>query len=167
MLGLWLAACASPPPVADLVLRNGRLLTMDDARPVAQALAARGGRIVAVGSNADVAPYVGASTRTIDLRGQLAIPGFIEAHGHFVGLGESRLGLELTGTTSWPQIVQAVAAAVRRAGPGQWITGRGWHQDKWTAVPVHHLIEVERLTGVHRSLLRPDLYAEPDQKINL
>ena len=135
MLGLWLAACASPPPVADLVLRNGRLLTMDDARPVAQALAARGGRIVAVGSNADVAPYVGASTRTIDLRGQLAIPGFIEAHGHFVGLGESRLGLELTGTTSWPQIVQAVAAAVRRAGPGQWITGRGWHQDKWTAVP--------------------------------
>ena len=133
---LWLAACATPPePPADLVLRNGRLLTMDDARPEAQALAARGGRIVFVGSDADASRYAGPATQTIDLQGQLTIPGFIEGHGHFVGLGESRLGLDLTATTSWPDIVQAVAAAVSRARPGQWIVGRGWHQDKWTAPP--------------------------------
>ena len=136
MLATRLAACSQPPPpAADLVLRNGRLLTMDGARPEVQALAARAGRIVFVGADDDAARYIGPSTRTLDLQGRLAIPGFIEAHGHFVGLGDSRLGLELTGTTSWPQIVQAVAAAVARARPGQWIVGRGWHQDKWTAVP--------------------------------
>src|SRR6185295_17814179 len=105
-LGLWLGACAAPPaPVApaDLVLRNGRLVTMDSAHPDAQALAARGGRLVFVGSDAEAARYVGPSTTSLDLQGQLAIPGFIEGHGHFVGLGESRLGLDLTGTTSWPQ----------------------------------------------------------------
>ena len=135
-LAAWLAACGSPAPLpADLVLRNGRLLTMDDAHPEAQALAARDGRIVFVGSDADAARYAGADTRTIDLQGQLAIPGLIEAHGHFAGLGESKLGLDLRPTTSWPQIVQAVAAAVARARPGQWIVGRGWHQDKWTSPP--------------------------------
>ncbi len=71
----------------------------------------------------------------IDLHGQLAIPGFIEGHGHFVGIGESKLGLDLTGTTSWDQIVQMVADAVKTAQPGQWIVGRGWHQDKWTSKP--------------------------------
>ena len=135
---LCLGACAPPPSLpesADLVLRNGRLVTMDRERPEAQALAARGGRIVAVGTDAEVARFTGANTRTIDLQGRLTVPGFIEAHGHFVGLGEKRLGLDLTGTTSWPQIVQAVAAAVGRARSGQWIVGRGWHQDKWTSLP--------------------------------
>jgi predicted amidohydrolase YtcJ len=137
-LGLALGSCRpSSPPVgpADLVLRNGRLLTIDRTRPEAQALAARGDRIVFVGADGDVAPYVGPSTRTIDLQGRLAIPGFIEAHGHFLELGESRLGLDLTGATSWPQIVEAVAGAAARARPGQWIVGSGWHQDKWTASP--------------------------------
>ena len=138
VVALCLAACApapSPPELADLVLRNGRLVTMDPERPEAQALAARGGRIVFVGPDAGAAPFIGPGTTTIDLEGQLAVPGFIEAHGHFVGLGETKLGLDLTGTTSWPQIVQAVAAAVGRARPGQWIAGRGWHQDKWTSPP--------------------------------
>jgi predicted amidohydrolase YtcJ len=138
-LGLWLVACAAPPPPAeppaDLVLRNGRLLTMEDTRPEAQALAARAGRIVFVGSDAEAARYIGSPTRTIDLQGRLAIPGFIEGHGHFAALGESKLGLDLTSTTSWTQIVQAVADAVARARPGQWIVGSGWHQDKWTAAP--------------------------------
>ena len=138
LLALCLGACVTPPAPpepADLVVRNGRLVTMDRERPEAQALAARGGRIVAVGTDAEVARFTGANTRTIDLQGRLAVPGFIEGHGHFVGLGESKLGLDLTGTTSWPQIVQAVAAAVGRARPGQWIVGRGWHQDKWTSPP--------------------------------
>ena len=137
-LGWWLGACASPPPPvepADLVLRNGRLVTMDSSQPEAQALAARDGRIVFVGTDVDAARHIGPATRTIDLQGRLAIPGFIEGHGHFAGLGESRLALDLTGATSWPEIVQAVAAAATRARPGQWIAGRGWHQDKWTATP--------------------------------
>ena len=120
---------------ADLVLRNGRIVTADDRLPEGQALAARNGSIVAVGSNADIARFVGPSTQVIDLAGQLAIPGFIEGHGHFTNIGNAKLGLELMNTKSWDQIIQMVAQAVEKARPGQWIVGRGWHQEKWTATP--------------------------------
>ncbi len=120
---------------ADLGLRNGRIVTVDDKVPEAEALASAGGKIVFVGSNADIAKYIGASTNVIDLNGQLAIPGFIEGHGHFTGIGESKLGLELMGTKSWDEIVAMVAAAAKKAKPGEWIVGRGWHQEKWTNPP--------------------------------
>ncbi len=120
---------------ADLVIRGGRIVTLDARVPEAQALAARGGRIVAVGANADIQRYVGAATRVVDLNGQFAMPGFIEGHGHFANIGNAKLGLELLDTTSWEQIVQMVADAVAKARPGQWIVGRGWHQEKWTSTP--------------------------------
>lgn len=126
---------APPPAPADLVLRNGRVITVDDRLPEAQALASHGGRIVALGSNADIARYIGPATRVIELGGQIAIPGFIEGHGHFTGIGENRVNLDLMSTTSWDQIVQMVAQAVERAKPGEWIIGRGWHQDKWIRRP--------------------------------
>jgi predicted amidohydrolase YtcJ len=126
---------AAPAEAADLVLRNGSLVTMDAARPRAEALAARGQTIVAVGSWADVQPYVGPRTEVIDLGGRLAVPGFIEAHGHFTGLGESKIWLDLTRVRSWDEIVGMVAVAARKAAPGEWILGRGWHQEKWTAPP--------------------------------
>jgi predicted amidohydrolase YtcJ len=133
-----IAACASrsaPAQAADLVLRGGRIVTADDTTPEAQAMAARNGKIVFVGSNADAAAYVDTSTRVIDLNGQFAMPGFIEGHGHFTGIGETKLGLELFTTTSWEQVVKMVADATKNAKPGQWIVGRGWHQDKWTSPP--------------------------------
>jgi len=133
--GLWSEQTPPQTPPADLVLRNGRVVTLDDRVPEGQALASRGGKIVAVGTNADIARYVGPSTQVIDLAGQFAMPGFIEGHGHFTGIGESKLGLELLNTTSWDQIVKMVADAVKKAKPGQWIIGRGWHQDKWTPKP--------------------------------
>jgi predicted amidohydrolase YtcJ len=120
---------------ADLVLQNGRIVTVDDTAPEAEALASSGGKIVFVGSDAEVRKYVGASTKVIDLQGHLAIPGFIEGHGHFTAIGEGQLGLELMGTTSWAQIVRMVAEAAKKAKPGQWIVGGGWHQDKWTSKP--------------------------------
>ncbi len=123
------------PPPADLVLTNGRVVTVEDAMPEAQAVAVRGDRIVALGTSADIARYAGPSTRIIDLRGQLAIPGFIESHGHFNGVGAAELQLKLMKTTSWEEIVSMVAGAVKTAKPGQWIYGRGWHQEKWTSRP--------------------------------
>jgi predicted amidohydrolase YtcJ len=120
---------------ADLVLQNGRIVTVDDTAPEAQALASTGGKIVFVGSDAEVRKYVGASTKVINLRGHLAIPGFIEGHGHFTAIGEGQLGLDLMGTTSWDQVVGMVADAAKKAKPGQWIVGGGWHQDKWTSKP--------------------------------
>jgi len=131
-----LAQAPAPPPApADLVLRNGRVLTVDDRMPEAQALAARDGRIVFVGTSMDAAAYIGPSTRVIDLAGQLAIPGFIDGHAHFTEIGKSRVGLDLMNVKSWDEIVQMVAQAVEKAKPGQWIEGRGWHQDKWTSKP--------------------------------
>ena len=98
--GVGVVSQAAQTPPADLVLRNGRIVTVDDRVPEAQAVAARAGKIVAVGTNADIARYVGASTRVIDLGGQLAIPGLIEGHGHFTGIGENRINLDLMSTKS-------------------------------------------------------------------
>jgi predicted amidohydrolase YtcJ len=120
---------------ADLVLRGGRIVTLDDKLPEAEALAARDGRIVAIGTQGDIAPYVGPSTQVIELNTGFAMPGFIEGHGHFVGIGENKMNLDLARTTSWGEIVQIVARAAENAKPGQWIVGRGWHQEKWTSVP--------------------------------
>lgn len=142
------SSCSRPAPVApaDLVLRNGRIVTMDSVRAEAQAVAIAGHEIVAVGSDADIEAHVGEGTRVVDLGGRLAVPGFIEGHGHFMSLGEAKLILDLTAAASWDDIVAMVGAAARDVRPGAWITGRGWHQEKWTTapaqmvdgVPLHH-----------------------------
>ena len=144
---------------ADLVL-HGRIITLDDSMPVAAALAARDGRIVAIGSEDDVDGHIGWWTRVLDLQeGFVAVPGFIEGHGHFTGLGEYLMDVDLRDTSSWEEVVDAVAEAVANAKPGQWIVGRGWHQDKWTAPP-------ERSVGgfpTHESLDR----VSPDNPVLL
>src|ERR1700693_1449463 len=91
---LLLASLLGAQP-ADLVLRNAKLITMESGNPQAQALAARGGKIVAIGTNQQMQPYIGPSTKVIDLGGRLAILGFIEGHGHFMGLGSSKMILNL------------------------------------------------------------------------
>jgi predicted amidohydrolase YtcJ len=131
------AACSRPPAEepATLVLRGGHIVTVNEGQPTVQALAARGDRIVALGTDEEIQRFVGPSTQVIDLAGQTAIPGFIEGHGHFTGLGQSRMVIDLMDTTSFEQIVEQVAEAVKTAKPGDWIQGRGWHQEKWTSVP--------------------------------
>jgi predicted amidohydrolase YtcJ len=123
-----------PAPAADLVLVNGKIVTLETPADV-RALAARDGRIVALGSDADVKRFVGPGTEVIDVGGQLVIPGFIEGHGHFTGVGQAQLQLNLMKAASWDEIVGMVAVAVKQAKPGQWIYGRGWHQEKWKAAP--------------------------------
>lgn len=121
---------------ADLVLVGGKIVTMDDRRPQAEALAVRGDRIAAVGDDADVQGMVGERTRVIDLKGRLAIPGFIDGHGHFLGLGRSKMILDLSKAKNFDEIVRLVELAARKAPAGQWIVGRGWHQAKWDPKPV-------------------------------
>jgi predicted amidohydrolase YtcJ len=120
---------------ATVVLTNGKVVTVDANPAEAEAVAIRGDRIVAVGTSAEMKRYVGQGTEVIDLKGQLAIPGFIESHGHFTGVGEAQLNLNLMKATSWDQIVAMVEQAAKAAKPGQWIYGRGWHQEKWTSRP--------------------------------
>lgn len=120
---------------ADLVVRNGKIVTMDEAKPEAQALAVRGDTILAVGSNEEIQAHVGDATQVIDLAGQLAIPGFIESHGHFTGVGQMKMNLNLMTVRNWDEIVAMVGAAAAKAKPGEFILGRGWHQEKWDTVP--------------------------------
>ncbi|HET9948652.1 MAG TPA: amidohydrolase [Longimicrobiales bacterium] len=147
-----LAALVAPrgaaAQAADLVLRNGKIVTVDAARPEAQALAVRGDRIVAVGSDAEIAKLVGPRTRVIDLRGRLAVPGFIESHGHFMGLGQALMELDLTKARTWDDIVALVKDAAAKAQPGEWIVGRGWHQEKWDRPPQPNVEGLPYHTGL-------------------
>jgi predicted amidohydrolase YtcJ len=122
-------------PSADLVLRGGKVATVDPDIGSAEALAVSGHTITAVGSNDDIAAYVGPRTEVIELNGRLAIPGFIEGHGHYLSLGRARQILDLTNVANWQEVVSMVAVAADQAEPGEWIFGRGWHQDKWDSVP--------------------------------
>ena len=117
--------------IADLVLRNGNVVTVDDDLPRAQAVAVIGDRILAVGSNDDIAAYIGDETEVLDLAGQTAIPGFIEGHGHYTSFGGSLMILDFRYAKSFAEIVSQVAAATATTPRGEWIIGRGWHQDKW------------------------------------
>jgi predicted amidohydrolase YtcJ len=135
LLPFAVAGCTARVAPADLVLRNGKVVTMDSTNATGQAVAITGDRITAVGSDADIQQYVGADTKVIDLQGHLAIPGFNESHGHFTGLGEGLSELNLMGVPTWQDITAMVADAAKRAKPGQWIRGRGWHQEKWNKSP--------------------------------
>ena len=121
--GLALAAlcaatgCGGGPPEADLVLRGGRIVTLDEALPEAQALAIVGGRIAAVGDAGEIAAWIGPATEVMDLDGGLVVPGFIESHGHLEKLGRVRDNLDLSQVGSWEEIVATVRLAVEKAGP--------------------------------------------------
>ncbi len=153
---LLLSGCSEPAPppaaskpqvhttAADLVLRGGRIATVDAELGEQQAIAVRGHEIVVVGSNADVAPLIGGNTQVIELDGRRVIPGFIEGHGHLLSLGQSRQILDLSGVREWDQLVTMVAEAVAQAEPGAWILGRGWHQDRLTSVPADAVDGVPR-----------------------
>jgi len=127
--------CGKKPEPADLVLTNGKIVTMDSAVPQAEALAVRGDKVIDVGTAKKIYKYVGEKTEVVDLGGKLATPGFIDSHLHFTGIGQAKLSLDLTKARSWDDIVAMVAEAVKKAKPGEWITGRGWHQEKWDKAP--------------------------------
>lgn len=120
---------------ADLVLTNGKIVTVDPSLPEAEALAVKGDTIVAVGTAEEIAAHIGVQTHVIDLGGNLAIPGLIEGHGHFLGVGEAKMILDLTAAKSWEEIVAMVDSAAAESEQGEWITGRGWHQEKWDSIP--------------------------------
>ena len=122
---------ASSHPVADLILTNGNVVTLDAQNPTAAAIAITDGRITAIGSAAEIADYIGDSTEVIDLEEQTAIPGLIEGHGHYTSFGGSLMILDFRYAKSFAEIVAQVAGAVSETEPGEWIIGRGWHQDKW------------------------------------
>jgi len=125
---------------ADLVLRHATIYTVDAARPTAQAVAVKDGKILFVGSDAAVAKYVGPATRMLDLNGRFVYPGFVDAHAHFTGIGQREMTLNLEGTSTKTAFLDKVEAAVKRAKPGDWVTGRGWIETFWSppVFPTRH-----------------------------
>lgn len=127
--------CSGENSQASLILYNGNVVTLDETKPSASAIAIIGTKIMAAGNNVEIRNLSGPNTRQINLRGKTVIPGFIEGHAHLLGLGRSLKRLNLRDAKNWNEIVVMVAEAVEERIPGQWIIGRGWHQEKWDEIP--------------------------------
>jgi predicted amidohydrolase YtcJ len=126
--------------LADTILINGNIYTVDEDNPRVEALAIQGDRIMKVGTTAEIEALKGDSTTVYDLEGRFVMPGFIEGHGHFSGLGNSLLNLNFLRSESWDEVVAAVEERVKTAKPGEWIIGRGWHQEKWNKTPERNVL---------------------------
>jgi hypothetical protein len=113
---------------AELVLFNGKIVTVDDAFSIHQAIVVKDGRIAAVGGNELRNRYTGA--RTIDLRGRMVMPGFHDTHIHLAG--HSRRYIDLNDTTSLAELKEQVRDKAKELGPGEWITGAGWDEYHFT-----------------------------------
>lgn len=116
---------------ADLIVYNANIYTADTINQGIEAFAIKNGYFIAKGTLDQISSLKGDSTQMLDMEGRFVMPGLIEGHGHFLGLGESLINLNLLDTKSWDEIVHLVEEQVQTASPGQWIEGRGWHQDKW------------------------------------
>lgn len=134
LLGVMSMGCGTKES-ADLVLFNGKIVTIDQALPEAEALAIVGDRILALGTDELIQEHIADNTDVIDLEGRLAVPGLIDAHAHFMSLGRAMTRLRLGEVTRWDDVIEMVADAAKNAEPGEWILGRGWHQEKWSEVP--------------------------------
>ncbi|MEO7991952.1 MAG: amidohydrolase [Chryseolinea sp.] len=131
----FLASCQSKPDPADLVIFGGTIYTVNENQAIVESVAVKGDKIIFAGAEVEARKYINDKTEVIDLQGKIMTPGFIEGHGHLMGVGYNELNLDLMTTKSYAEIVQRVKEAVDKAQPGQWIIGRGWHQDKWDEKP--------------------------------
>lgn len=135
LITLVISACNSNKETADIVFKNGIIYTADDQETEVEAVAVKDGLIIALGNSKDISAYEGSETEVIDLAGKTMTPGFIESHGHLMGVGYNKLELDLMYVKTYDELVAKVAEAVEKAEPGDWITGRGWHQSKWIETP--------------------------------
>lgn len=151
---LALALVAAPAGAkvvpADTVLRHGQIITVDGADRVVQALAIRGGRIVAVGSDRAIAAYIGKRTRVIDLAGKTATPGMIDAHAHILEGGIDEVAnLQLGEASSVADFLARVKARAAQLPAGAWLTGSGWNESR---IAEHHqpsLAELDAVSAGH------------------
>ena len=136
---LCLCLSCSSNQHADLVIMNGNIHTVSTDTPKATSLAVKNGKIIALGEQVDMETYLGEETKTIDAQGKFVMPGLIEGHGHFSGMGKSLVNINLLDTKSWEEVIERVAAKAKTLQKGEWIEGRGWHQEKWDSIPLQNV----------------------------
>ena len=157
-----LASTLGAQTYADLILTNGKIWTGNTAQPQAEAVACAGGRIVAVGTAAEVAKWAGPQTRTIDLGGKRVVPGFNDAHVHFFDGGSALAAVQLRDAASQAEFRERIRAFAAKLPAGRWILEGDWDHERWTPaeLPTRQLIDdaagnhpvfVNRLDG-HMSL---------------
>jgi len=135
--------------IADLILINGNIITVEENVPKAEALAIKGDRIMSLGENNEILKYKGKHTKVIDVEGRTVIPGLIDAHMHFVELGEGSKKTYLDKTTDYQQVLDIVQGAVKKAKPGEWIMGSGWHTSNWKNKTYPDNSELDRISQDH------------------
>lgn len=131
---------------ANIIFIGGNIYTVDENNPKAEAVAIRNNRIIYVGNSKIAMRYMGDETKLIELNDRTMIPGMIDGHGHFMGMGNAKLIIDLRNAANFDEIISIVEKAVNKTKPGDWIIGRGWHQDKWSGskegflsgFPTHH-----------------------------
>ncbi len=133
---LFFASCQQKgTDTADLIITNGDIYTVDENRPLAEAIAIKDGKILYVGTNDSALLYKTDKTEMMDAQGSFIMPGFIEGHGHIHGLGDFLRDINLMTVANWDEALHRIDSAAKLAKPGEWIIGRGWHQEKWDKTP--------------------------------
>jgi hypothetical protein len=143
ILFLGLTLSAQTKPAADLIIINANVYTVDQVQPSAQAVAILQDRIVSVGSNAEVQLWHGPNTKIIDAGGKLLLPGFNDAHVHFVSGGSQLDAVSLKDATSPQEFARRIAAQVAKTPKGAWVLGGDWDETKWAPanLPTKELID--------------------------
>jgi predicted amidohydrolase YtcJ len=151
---LWIgytavALCIGAQPAADLVLTNGSIWTGDPARPRANAVACAGDKIAAVGTVGEIGKWIGAQTKVVDLHGRLVLPGFNDAHVHFVEGGAHLAGVQLRSAKSEADFQERIRAFAANLPSGRWVLGGDWDHENWPSgkLPTRQLID--QVSGDH------------------
>jgi predicted amidohydrolase YtcJ len=151
---------AAPPVPHRLALVNGRVYTQDRVRPQVQAVASVGNRIVAVGSSEEARAAAGSGAEVVDLGGRAMVPGFVDAHFHFLGYSFDRQRAKLDRATSIADVQQLVRLQAEASGPDAWILGRGWDRNLWPGAPFPTRHDLDAVTGSRpAALLSRDVHA--------
>jgi predicted amidohydrolase YtcJ len=116
----------------DLIIKNGQIYTVNDAAPNAEMVAIKDGKIIYAGDAAGGSKYEG---EILDLEGKTMVPGLHEGHAHIMGVGFNLMNVDLMGAQSYAEVIEMVKERAKTTPEGEWILGRGWHQDKWVDQP--------------------------------
>src|SRR5437870_718946 len=144
LMSINFARHANTPPFAtDLIIVNGNMHTMDRSQPNAEANAIHGNRIIAVGSNDEIKKLAGANTKVIDAKGQLVLPGFNDAHVHFMSGGFQLSSVDLRDANTPQEFAERIRDFAAKLAEGRWITGGDWDHERWpeARLPTKELID--------------------------